>query len=408
MTTSKAVAYFLLLFLFLTLRLPLGVAQGPALLKQEDLLYQGAFRLPRGKAGKSSFDYGGSALAYNPENDSLFIVGHDHQQIVAEISIPRVVKSNRLEQLATAEVIQPFTDPTEGKRSKVDKGALKIGGLLVHQGKLYVTVYSYYDGDGSQRLSHFSRPLNLAAKGQVSGPLEVGTMKAGFVSGYMAPIPQAWQASLGGLAVTGNCCLNIISRTSYGPSAFAFDPSDLDTMPRAPATPLLYYDSKHTTLGGWNKTGPKFNGTTTIRGIVFPEGTSSLLYFGRHGIGPWCYGGSQCKDPTSASQGNHAYPYVYQVWAYDAGQLKSVKEGQKRPWDVVPYAIWNFELPFQHASRLLGGGAYDPASQRIFIVQSFAEPRGMPMIHVFKLRSAIPAESNLRVPLPPKNLRVRP
>jgi hypothetical protein len=28
------------------------------------------------------------------------------------------------------------------------------------------------------------------------------------------------------------------------------------------------------------------------------------------------------------------------VWAYDLNDLAAVKAGQKRPWDVVPYATW--------------------------------------------------------------------
>lgn len=365
------------------------------LLKQSDLVYQGAFRLPRGQwdntAVYDGFSYGGSALAYNPANDSLFFVGHDHQQMVAEISIPAIVNSNQLSQLSIATVLQPFKDATEGKIASVDQGSIKVGGLMVYQGKLYVTAYSYYDADGSQRLSHFTRPLSLTTQDQVSGPFEVGALKAGFVSGYMSQIPKTWQTSLGGPALTGNCCIPIISRTSWGPSAFAFNPVDLGKANPVRATPLVYYSQGHPTLGKWNQSGPQFNGTTEIRGTVFPEGTNSLLYFGRQGIGPFCYGtGSECSDPANDSKGNHAYPYVYQVWAYDAEHLKAVKNGQRNPWDIRPYAVWNFELPFQHSSRTLGGVAYDPATQRLFIVQYYAETFGQPMIHVWTVRAPNP------------------
>jgi hypothetical protein len=144
-----------------------------------------------------------------------------------------------------------------------------------------------------------------------------------------------------------------------------------------------------------------FNSTTIIRGAVFPEGTSSILFFGRQGLGPWCYGpgtatqnlvgtlgsGGQnyCYDPTSDATGPHAPPYAYQVWAYNAADLAAAKSGTKQPWEVVPSATWNFELPFEHPSRLLGGVAYDPATQRIFVASAAAEAYGMPMIHVFKV-----------------------
>src|SRR5688572_29206030 len=44
--------------------------QAQPLLRQADLVYQGAFRLPPGQVGQSSFAYGGSALAYNAANNS--------------------------------------------------------------------------------------------------------------------------------------------------------------------------------------------------------------------------------------------------------------------------------------------------------------------------------------------------
>jgi len=46
------------------------------LLRQSDLVYQGAFRLPSGAVGTSSFAYGGTALAFNAARRSLVLVGH--------------------------------------------------------------------------------------------------------------------------------------------------------------------------------------------------------------------------------------------------------------------------------------------------------------------------------------------
>lgn len=402
---NRALPAFMFLFFALLSIGPLSMAlQAQVLLKQPDLVYQGAFRLPGGRFGGSSFDYGGSALAYNPSNDSLFIVGHAWQQMVAEISIPSIVNSTDIKQLLTAGGLQAFTDLTEGRMSTTPPAsAMSVGGLMIHNGQLYVSVFASYDANGSQTLSHFRSGLNFSVQGDVQGPFQVGNMGAGFVSGYMTQIPQAWQTSFGAPAITGNCCLNIISRTSWGPSAFAFNPSDLSTKNPVPDVALVYYTSAHPTLGGWDKTGPYFNGATAIHGLVFPEGTRSVLYFGRHGVGPFCYGTGTadptltgtptgqgdvyCYDPIYGSKGNHAYPYVYQVWAYDAQDLVAVKKNEKNPWDVSPYAVWSFELPFQNDSRQLGGVAYDPATQRIFVVQSSAEAAGMPMVHVWKVHA---------------------
>ena len=51
----------------------------------------------------------------------------------------------------------------------------------------------------------------------------------------------------------------------------------------------------------------------------------------KQGTGTFCYGeGATCNDPTDSSKGNHAYPYQYQVWAYDANDLAAVKAGSKQ------------------------------------------------------------------------------
>ena len=372
-----------------------------ALLQKSNLVYEGAFKVPHGTIGDSTFEYGGPALAYNPANKSLFVAGHNTQNKVAEISIPTVT-NNDLTQLSTATALQPFTDPTEGGLNNLPTtGSKKVGGLMVYQGKLYETGYLYYDGSNVQIESHFVSGLNLSIQGDVQGPFAVGNLKAGFVSGWMIPIPTAYQSALGGPAITGNCCLGIITRTSYGPSAFAFNPSDLGKINPVPDVPLLYYSKDHTTLGPWGGSTPYYSGSDSIRGVAFPEGARSVLYFGTHGT-TFCYGAgtsdpalhgkptpdgtTYCYDPSDGSKGTHGYPYEYQIWAYDVNDLIAAKNGQKNPWDILPYGVWNFTLPFQSSGRQLGGVAYDPGTQRIFLAQSYGDAR-YPAIHVFKVQA---------------------
>src|SRR5574342_1003105 len=209
------------------------------LIQKADLVYQGAFRVPKGTGDTTTFDYGGAALAYNPGNNSLYLTGHDHVQFSAEISIPAVVNSTSLGDLATARILQPLADATEGRLRKInpsDSNPQKIGGHLVYNGRLIVTGFSYYDGSGSQSASHFSRPLQLSAAGQVVGPYSVGS-DPHFVDGYMTLVPPEWQASFAGPALTGMCCLSIASVQSNGPSISVFDPS----LTRPSATRLLGY-----------------------------------------------------------------------------------------------------------------------------------------------------------------------
>src|SRR5512141_3173961 len=99
------------------------------LLGQSDLEYLGAFRVPQGDYGSpsySGFNYGGTALSYNPVNNSLFLVGHSWYQLTAEISVPQIVNSANLGDLKTATVLQPFADITEGNRSNIGAGGATV------------------------------------------------------------------------------------------------------------------------------------------------------------------------------------------------------------------------------------------------------------------------------------------
>jgi hypothetical protein len=98
-----------------------------------------------------------------------------------------------------------------------------------------------------------------------------------------------------------------------------------------------------------------------------------------------------CYDPLDLSKGTHGYPYIYQVWAYDANNLAAVRSGQLQPWSVKPYAVWQLNLPyggFGAACEL--AAAYDAVSGRIFLSQtrSGADPidGALPIVHVFKIQ----------------------
>ncbi len=298
--------------------------------------------------------------------------------------------------MPTAAVLQTLADATEGRWQQITGSGYKanrMGGLLVDNGKLLISEYVYYDANGEQSLSHIVRnSLNLSAAGQTSGPFgaaktffSAAAGNAGYVAGHMTPIPPAWQSRLGGTAITGLSMAPIISRTSYGPGAFSFTPSSMG--PNYVANPLLYYPQTHTTLGSGdvNTPSPYFVLTDFAHGIAFPDGTRSLLFFGSHGTGKWCYGVGvtdpslafqpnpsagpnevYCYDPANGSKGQHAYPYVPYVWAYDANDLAAVRAGTKQPWDVLPQ-VWTLATPFPTSYADVGGVAYDPATRRIFV-----------------------------------------
>ena len=372
-----------------------------------DFTYLGGFRLPRTAAG-DRFDNGGTVMAYNPARNSLFV--NSYAGKVAEVTIPTAVSTNDVTKMPFASYLQGFYDPTEGHFHELATSHADLAGLVVHGDRLYGTGAVYYDANNSQVLSHFSHSTNLAQSSFIGMSQVWETGKTGFVSGYLANIPGEWQSLLGGPALTGQCCIPIVTRTSFGPSAFAWDPPSIGRYTAIPATPLLYYTQTHATLGPWAGANEVYGATTLMGGAAVIAGTRTALFVGRNGLGKHCYGhgtanpaldGTRaadgewyCYDPVNNSKAQHAYPYRYQIWAYDLADFAAVKAGSKQPWDVVPYAVWPFELPTPESFVRIGGVAYDAQRQLLYIAQYLADQDGYayrPIIHALKIN--VPASS---------------
>lgn len=365
--------------------LPVLAAAQPRELGQADLVYRGSFTFENAgttcSAGPRDFAYVQGVIAFNPARGSLFVVGHDHCQHVAEFEVP--------EAGGVARLLQPFRDPTGGRMDEInpsDPGSKKIGGLHVAGDRLIVSVYSFYDAERTARTSHFVRPVNLGSD-DVVGPLRVGSLNPGFYAGYMAGIPSEWQPVFGGDLFTGQCCLSIITRTSFGPSVSVARTADfLQARGSINARMLVGYPEDNTALGDGTRQDPVFNRATQVRGVVLPKGTASVLFFGYHGTGPYCYGeADECGDPIHHGKGEHAFPYQPQVWAYRASELAEVSAGRRQPWTVRPYAVWR--LPVLNDHRI-GGVAYDEQSGRIFVLEVYGDGE-RPRVHVFAVRDEI-------------------
>lgn len=368
-----------------------------------DFSYVGGFRLPAESSNGDSFSFGGRQLTYNPVNNSLFVGSREGR--IAEVSIPTPVSSNNPTAMPFASFLQPLTDPTEGHLGEIASLGVNLDGLMVYNNRLYGSASIFYDANGTQRVSHYSRSLNLAERSFSGWSSVWDATKTGFVSGMMSLIPVEWRSILGGPAATGQCCIPIVMRTSWGPAAFAFNPDQIGQA-TVPASPLLYYPNDHPTLGIWEATNPTYGATIQMGGMAIIAGTRTALYLGRNGVGPYCYGNGTadksldgtvgpdgahwCYDPTSSDKGQHAYPYHYQIWAYDLNDFAAVKAGTKQPWEVVPYGVWPFELPTPEASVRMGGIGYDAANQLLYVSQLYADRDGYsyrPVIHVLRVNA---------------------
>jgi hypothetical protein len=366
------------------------VPQEP-LLHQSDLQYIGAFRMPNYTDATDQFSYGGNALAFNPANNSLFTVGH--HQSVSEISIPTsIVNSTNLGSLATATMLQPWKSVTPVLSNTLPYAPSgPIGGLIVANGQLIGTQFSYYDGAYEQVTSHFIVSSLDLASATVSGLYQVGS-GGRILAGYMTEIPSEWQSILGAPYMTGQADLSIISTVSSGPAAFGFDPSRMASG-TSPRIPYVSYPADHELGPYTGPANPMQSGTGQVRGMIFPPGTGSVLFFGSSGTNYGGYGLSQDYGDMNygGSYGAHSLngEYSFQVWAYRASDFVAVKQGTKQHWQVFPYYVWNFKFPISLGTQEGGAVAFDPVTSRVYVAMTNVDREAMysclPIIQVFQL-----------------------
>lgn len=359
------------------------------LLGQSNIQYVGAFRVPNVWDGSDYMRvaYGGDALAFNPANNSLFLVGHPYSSAVAEIAIPSTISdSTSINNLSFASFLQPFTkiipkipDPDPGVFGD-GGGYWKIGGLMVYDGRLIGSVHNTYDASWKARESHFALNSTDLATANVSGTFKVGDLNPGFYGGSMAVVPEEWREVLGAPALTGLGGVSIIGRTSFGPAAFGFDPDALGSAAITPATGYVYYPEGHPTIGRYEYApGALFNMTAGGFSPVFVPETRSVLVFAKIADGPAEY---QPGGPVSVNG-----KYTFRVYAYDALDFVAAKNGQKNPWDVVPYTHWDFRPPINGGTGSFGGAAFDPSTGRLYISEPGADAaaESSPIISVYQV-----------------------
>lgn len=390
-------------FSLIGLALSANAQQTAPLVQQSHLQAVGTFKLPNTALGATyGMGYAGTngigayVVAYNSQNNSLFIGGHPYEQKVAEFAIPASFSG-------TATALQNLRDPVEGKLGSINPGDPNqkvLGTGLVYNGRLVVAGFAFYDGAGTQTKSYFSRPANLSTTGQVSGPVQVGSKYPGWVDKSSSLIPPEWRSAFGGPALAGGGGGAINSLQSWGPAATVFDPNAITTSGSVAGTLVLGYQYGNP-LADTSRANALWQQTDTVNGMAFIAGTRSVLFFGYHGMGAYCYGsggssGGDCNDPDNSSKGVHAYPYRSQVWAYDANDLLAVKNGTKQPHAVQPYAVWELSPDVKQ----IQGVGYDSSTQTLYVSDVMGDGT-QPLIRVYKINTALPTV----VPQPPADVK---
>ena len=359
------------------------------LLHLADLQYAGAFRLPASKYGCSSTNYSQGPIAFNPANRSLFVVGHAHQQAIAEFAIPKLVDSAELDELKMADApIQPFVEVLDRPAGGNTQNNNRIGGMLYVPGpngpELLVNAYEYYDAPGDNTVSMLVvRNANDLSESDVDGYFEVQG-RPGHTAGWMSPIPDQWLSVLGGEYLTGSSSgIPIMSRTSVGPTAFVFNPQDI-VGKKSVSTPistakLLDFSLAHRLhddLSNESRKNDLWNHLSrAVYGIIVP-GTRTYATFGHSGGNESGVGYKIVQDNGHRTGGYSSFVvkdnYHY-FWLWDVNDLARVRAGEIESYDVRPYEYGIFKTPFEGSTHRLGGGTFDPATGRIYLTAQKAD-----------------------------------
>lgn len=376
----------------------MGASAQSRRLQPENLVYQGAFRLPENTTSSEikTWNYGGSALAFYPDGDptgpadgfpgSLFGVGHNYGMQVSEISIPvpKKLAGKNTDALPVAKTLQGFQNITGGV---LPAGAeVRVAGLEYlpkqsgqSQGGLYFSMghhWMNFDPEGDTQPTHWHTELSLAQPKPI-GPWSLDKQNAFRTSGYIFEIDSAWAAlnTPGKRLAAGGFREHLGG--SYGPSLYAYGPWNDNYPPPAKAnlanTTLFEYqlppdsmaDNKHADLwegGAWLSAGEQ----------------SAVVLLGTKGMGPQWYG-----IPDGGNKGWNAEPYVGCMIFLDPADLAKVVKGQMKPYKVQPYAFLDIDKLLLHpGQRNVGGAAYDRAHGMLYVIESDGS---QPLIHVWHI-----------------------
>ena len=383
----------------------LSLPENPGVVIQpSDFEYLGAFRLPV-ESGGSNWDYSGRGLTYYPAGDaggeadgypgSLFGVGFDQVNFVSEISIPAPVNSRNLEDLNTAQTLQPFADITEGMFGETDLPRLGIQYLPPvygnDEGRLY-----FVHGQHFQDIepSHGSSSLDLSDP-QPEGPWTFNGYSTYATSDYIFEIPPEWAAYLPGepLLASGRFREGVWS--GLGPALFAFTPMVDGQIPAANATlpditPLLLYGVQEPGLTDItsleNQRMTLYNADDSWWGGAWLTSgeKSSVIFVGTKGIGNTWYGFANgvtweydcadtnpptCPEVPEWPYDNRGYwAEGYQPWIifYDPADLVRAANGGMETWEPQPYATLDLSDVFYEPVINLEEYKYDIAGSVAF------------------------------------------
>ncbi len=388
-----------------------------SLIQPENLVYMGAFRLPEGSGG-TGWEYGGAAMTYYPGGDpggpedgyggSIFATGHPYQMYVSEINIPVPITSRNLNDLNTAETLQPFSDVRLGLFSEADgfdQTFLRVGmEYLPKQGsqnsdKLYFC-WGQHCQEEAKGPSHTWCELNLSSP-KTAGPWIIHDRMNYSTSDYLFEIPEKWacENTPGMLLATGR--FRDGGQGGQGPCLFATGPWN-EGNPPPPETclankTLLMYETAYT--GSSHIMNNYHHSDEWSGGAWLTAGDrSAVIFVGTKGTGDCWYGfsnGTVWPDEPpfppepGGERGWWSTGFKGEIIFYDPSDLAAVAKGEMEPWEPQPYAsmdidnyLFNIKSPQQkyHTAAV----CFDRTRSLLYVFEFLADG-DKPVVHVWKV-----------------------
>jgi len=406
---------------------PAGVPGGPPVLRSspeqliqpEQLVYQGAFRLPDHPDDERSWNYSGEAVAYCPVGDpdgpddgypgSLFAMGHDWRGEIGEVSIPVPVVSEgkNVEELNTAATLQDFGD-VKGEMFPALE-IIRCGlAYLPKQGqqtsgKLYFC-YGQHMAEDVADPSHGWCELDLSNP-RSAGPWRIDDLRQYVTTDYLFDIPSDWADANapGMLLATGR--FRDGGQGTLGPSLFAFGPWSHGNPPEpgaklAAKTLLRYssvYDEEQHAMRDYHHADEWSGGAWLTAGD-----RAAVVFVGTKGQGECWYGfadGTVWPDeapfpeippPPNDQRGWWSTRFVGQMIFYDPAQLAAVARGDLEACAPQPYAVLNldehlFRIASPQQKTHVRAAAFDRARALLYVFE-FRGDEDKSLVHVWRVQ----------------------
>jgi len=362
-----------------------GLLNAEILFSIDDLVYEGASRIPIGTYGESRMAYTEGTFTVTGEGASAFMVGHSQDQAIAEFSLPSLSKASSIGELPMASNKQPFSRFFGRLPSGNPEDINRITGMKMVGGQLIVNGVKYYDGgaDNTDTTFVIENPGQLG-QSPVTGFLKLGG--AAHTAGWISSVPQRLQDEFNGSYIFGFASnLPINSRSSIGPSAFGVKMDSLlgaSSGSQIEAFPLIDYSIENPLAKDlYNESGGNDLWTEVSKaniGFIVP-GSDTYAVFGssgghRSGIGYKITqdSGRLCGGPCPY-EASDIYNYY---WLYDVKDMQRVANGQIRPHEVRPYEYGAIEHPFQgqdSTPELIIGASFNEAQSMLYILLGDAD-----------------------------------